>query len=88
MHLNGGRAQTPEWASFRQAYRALFAPAETRARIESILLGQRGLERLLELTGAAPTEAAETADTAESSETSSELSEAAVGAEASGETDA
>lgn len=33
VHLNNGRAQTPEWASFRQAYRALFAPAETRARI-------------------------------------------------------
>ncbi|MCO6419003.1 caspase family protein [Siccirubricoccus sp. KC 17139] len=33
VHLNAGRAQTPEWASFRQAYRALFAPAETRARI-------------------------------------------------------
>ncbi len=33
VHLNRGRAQTPEWASFRQAYRALFAPAELRARL-------------------------------------------------------
>ncbi|MFC7539829.1 hypothetical protein ACFQU2_10720 [Siccirubricoccus deserti] len=33
VHLNRGRAQTTEWASFRQAYRALFAPTETRARI-------------------------------------------------------
>jgi hypothetical protein len=33
VHLNRGRAQTPEWASFRQAYRALYAPAELRARI-------------------------------------------------------
>jgi hypothetical protein len=33
VHLNRGRAQSTEWASFRQAYRALFAPAETRARI-------------------------------------------------------
>ena len=33
LHLNGGRAQTPEWASFRQAYRALYAPAAVRARI-------------------------------------------------------
>jgi len=31
--LNNGRAQTPEWASFQQAYRALFAPAAVRARI-------------------------------------------------------
>ncbi|MGX9963608.1 caspase family protein [Roseomonas sp. F4] len=33
LHLNGGRAQTPEWASFRQAYRALYAPAAVRGRI-------------------------------------------------------
>ncbi|MDP3418726.1 caspase family protein [Falsiroseomonas sp.] len=33
LHLNGGRAQTPEWASFQQAYRALYAPAAVRARI-------------------------------------------------------
>jgi hypothetical protein len=33
VHLNRGRAQTPEWASFRQAYRALYAPTEWRARL-------------------------------------------------------
>ncbi|WP_456299932.1 hypothetical protein, partial [Falsiroseomonas oryzae] len=33
LHLNRGRNQTPEWASFRQAYRALYAPAAVRARI-------------------------------------------------------
>lgn len=33
VHLNRGRAQTPEWASFRQAYRALYAPTEVRARL-------------------------------------------------------
>lgn len=33
LHLNGGRAQTPEWASFQQAYRALYAPTAVRARI-------------------------------------------------------
>ncbi|MGG5812354.1 caspase family protein [Falsiroseomonas sp. CW058] len=33
LHLNAGRAQTPEWASFQQAYRALYAPAAVRGRI-------------------------------------------------------
>jgi hypothetical protein len=33
VHLNNGRAQTPEWASFQQAYRALFAPQAVRARL-------------------------------------------------------
>jgi len=33
VHLNNGRAQTPEWASFQQAYRALYAPAALRARL-------------------------------------------------------
>jgi len=33
LHLNRGRVQTPEWASFRQAYRALYAPAAIRARL-------------------------------------------------------
>lgn len=33
VHLNNGRAQTPEWASFQQAYRALYAPAAVRARL-------------------------------------------------------
>ncbi|MBW8268944.1 caspase family protein [Caldovatus aquaticus] len=33
VHLNNGRAQTPEWASFAQAYRALYAPAAVRARL-------------------------------------------------------
>jgi len=34
VHLNNGRAQTPEWASFQQAYRALYAPAAVRARLQ------------------------------------------------------
>lgn len=33
VHLNNGRNQTPEWASFQQAYRALYAPSEVRARL-------------------------------------------------------
>ncbi|WP_372620153.1 caspase family protein [Falsiroseomonas sp.] len=33
LHLNRARNQTPEWASFRQAYRALYAPAAVRARL-------------------------------------------------------
>lgn len=33
VHLNGGRNQTPEWASFQQAYRALYAPRAVRGRI-------------------------------------------------------
>lgn len=33
VHLNNGRAQAPEWASFQQAYRALFAPSAVRARL-------------------------------------------------------
>jgi len=33
VHLNEGRAATPEWASFQQAYRALYAPAAVRQRV-------------------------------------------------------
>lgn len=33
VHLNGGKNQTPEWASFQQAYRALYAPRAVRGRI-------------------------------------------------------
>jgi len=33
LHLNRGRNQTPEWASFQQAYRALYAPAAVRAAV-------------------------------------------------------
>ena len=33
VHLNAGRNQTPEWASFQQAYRALYAPRAVRSRI-------------------------------------------------------
>ncbi|MBR0683212.1 hypothetical protein GXW74_22180 [Roseomonas eburnea] len=33
VHLNGGRNQTPEWASFQQAYRALYAPRAVRGKI-------------------------------------------------------
>jgi WD40 repeat protein len=47
LHLNGGRAQTPEWASFQQAYRALFAPAAVRARIAGD--GAPARERLAQL---------------------------------------
>jgi hypothetical protein len=47
LHLNGGRAQTPEWASFRQAYRALYAPAAVRARIAGD--GAPARERLAQL---------------------------------------
>ncbi len=38
VHLNNGRAQTPEWASFQQAYRALYSPGAVHAR----LLGDNG----------------------------------------------
>ncbi|WBV44892.1 caspase family protein [Pseudoroseomonas cervicalis] len=37
VHLNEGRAATPEWASFQQAYRALYAPQAVRARIGGVL---------------------------------------------------
>lgn len=47
LHLNGGRAQTPEWASFQQAYRALYAPAAVRARIAGD--GAPARERLAQL---------------------------------------
>jgi len=33
VHLNGRRNETPEWASFQQAYRALYAPRAVRAKI-------------------------------------------------------
>ena len=33
VHLNNGRAQAAEWATFQQAYRALYAPAELRAAL-------------------------------------------------------
>jgi hypothetical protein len=33
VHLNGKRNETPEWASFQQAYRALYAPRAVRGRI-------------------------------------------------------
>ena len=42
VHLNNGRAQTPEWASFQQAYRALYAPTAVRSR----LLGDAALTQL------------------------------------------
>ena len=47
LHLNGGRAQTPEWASFQQAYRALYAPAAVRGRIAGD--GAPARERLAQL---------------------------------------
>ncbi len=47
LHLNGGRAQTPEWASFQQAYRALYAPGAVRARIAGD--GAPARERLIQL---------------------------------------
>ncbi len=47
VHLNRARDQQPEWTSFSQAYRALYAPAAVRAR----LAGDAGpsRERLAEL---------------------------------------
>jgi len=33
VHLNGRASETPEWATFQQAYRALYAPSAVRARI-------------------------------------------------------
>ncbi len=33
LHLNRGRAEQPDWASFAQAYRALYAPGVVRARL-------------------------------------------------------
>jgi hypothetical protein len=33
VHLNRGRAEQPDWASFAQAYRALYAPGVVRARL-------------------------------------------------------
>jgi hypothetical protein len=47
VHLNRGHDQQPEWTSFSQAYRALYAPAAVRAR----LAGDAGpsRERLAEL---------------------------------------
>jgi len=33
VHLNNARNAAPDWASFQQAYRALYAPAAVRARI-------------------------------------------------------
>jgi hypothetical protein len=33
VHLNGRRNETPEWASFQQAYRALYAPRAVRGRV-------------------------------------------------------
>jgi hypothetical protein len=33
VHLNRGRAEQPDWVSFSQAYRALYAPAVVRARL-------------------------------------------------------
>ncbi|MBR0650487.1 hypothetical protein GXW78_12500 [Roseomonas terrae] len=47
VHLNGGRNQTPEWASFQQAYRALYAPRAVRARIAGDF--QAAQERLAQL---------------------------------------
>jgi hypothetical protein len=47
LHLNRARNQTPEWASFRQAYRALYAPAAVRAAIAGDAAPAR--ERLAQL---------------------------------------
>jgi hypothetical protein len=47
LHLNAGRAGTPEWASFQQAYRALYAPAAVRGRIAGDAAPAR--ERLAQL---------------------------------------
>ena len=65
VHLNNGRAQTPEWASFQQAYRALYAPAAVRARLlGNSALAQTRMNELGEVRsriGRLPTLAAGTA---------------------------
>ncbi len=47
VHLNRGHDQQPEWTSFSQAYRALYAPAAVRARLAGDIGPSR--ERLAEL---------------------------------------
>ena len=47
VHLNGKRNETPEWASFQQAYRALYAPRAVRGRIAGDFAP--AAERLLQL---------------------------------------
>ena len=61
--------------------RQAFARPETRSRIETILLTRKGLQRLLELTGAAPADTP--AETVEASEPS--VAEEPVAVEATGE---
>ena len=47
VHLNRGAAEQPDWASFTQAYRALYAPAVVRARLAGDVTAAR--RRLAEL---------------------------------------
>ena len=47
VHLNRGHDQQPEWTSFSQAYRALYAPAIVRARLAGDAAPSR--QRLAEL---------------------------------------
>jgi WD40 repeat protein len=47
VHLNRGHDQQPEWTSFSQAYRALYAPAAVRARLAGDAAPSR--QRLAEL---------------------------------------
>lgn len=52
VHLNRGAAEQPDWASFTQAYRALYAPAVVRARLAGDVTAAR--RRLAELGDLAP----------------------------------
>jgi WD40 repeat protein len=55
VHLNGGRAATPEWASFQQAYRALYAPDAVRRRVAGETPRPGVLAGLRERIGHTPT---------------------------------
>jgi hypothetical protein len=55
VHLNGGRAATPEWASFQQAYRALYAPEAVRQRVTGQMPNANVLAGLRDRIGHTPT---------------------------------
>ena len=60
VHLNNGRTATPEWASFQQAYRALYAPDDVRARLAGQPPRQDRLADLRGRIGRTPTARADT----------------------------
>jgi hypothetical protein len=56
VHLNGARpGDTPEWATFQQAYRALYAPATVRGRIAGTAGPDQGAGELRNRIGQLPT---------------------------------